>query len=70
MRGWRGNGEIAIVSHVTMAVNYDQRADLLDQLRQQTEDGKISLRVAATYDPEDTASHTATWPPAVHVDAA
>ena len=55
VRGWRGNDERAIAFHATMVMNYDRRADLLDQLRQQTEDGKVSLRVAATYAPEDAA---------------
>jgi NADPH:quinone reductase-like Zn-dependent oxidoreductase len=55
VRGWRGNGERDIAFHVTMVVDYDQRADLLDRLRQQTEAGKISLRVAATYDAENAA---------------
>jgi NADPH:quinone reductase-like Zn-dependent oxidoreductase len=55
VRGWRGNGERDIVFHATMVMDYDRRADLLDQLRQQTEDGKVSLRVAATYAPEDAA---------------
>ncbi|MCH8191470.1 MAG: zinc-binding dehydrogenase, partial [Chloroflexi bacterium] len=43
------------VFHRTLVRDYDHRADLLDQLRQQTEDGLITLRVAATYAPEQAA---------------
>jgi NADPH2:quinone reductase len=52
VRGWGGSGERGIVFHRTMVRDYDHRFDLLDRLRQQTEDGLISLRVAATYAPE------------------
>ncbi len=52
VRGWRGKAERGIVFHVTMVVDYDHRVDLLDQLRQQTEDGLVTLRVAATYRPD------------------
>jgi NADPH:quinone reductase-like Zn-dependent oxidoreductase len=38
-----------------MVRDYDHRVDLLDRLRQQTEDGLITLRVAATYTPEQAA---------------
>jgi NADPH:quinone reductase-like Zn-dependent oxidoreductase len=38
-----------------MVRDYDHRADLLDRLRQQAEDDIITLRVAATYAPEDAA---------------
>lgn len=55
VRGWQGSGERGIVHHVTMVATYDHRADLLDQLRQQTEEGVLSLRVAASYEPEDAA---------------
>ncbi|MEE8363388.1 MAG: NADP-dependent oxidoreductase [Dehalococcoidia bacterium] len=55
VRGWGGNGERGIVFHKTMVRDYDHRVDLLDRLRQQTEDGLITLRVAATYAPEDAA---------------
>ena len=44
-----------IVFHRTMVREYDHRVDLLDRLRQQAEDGLITLRVAATYAPEDAA---------------
>ena len=53
VRGWQGSGERGINFHVTMVRTYDHRADLLDQLRQQVEDGVVTLRVAATYAAED-----------------
>ena len=46
VRGWAGNGERGIVFHTTMVRDYDHRVDLLDRLRQQTEEGRITLRVA------------------------
>ena len=55
VRGWGGNGERGIVFHMTMVRTYDHRADLLDRLRQQVEDGLVTLRVAATYTPEQAA---------------
>lgn len=55
VRGWVGTGERGIVFRKTMVRDYDHRADLLDRLRQQAEDGIITLRVAATYAPEDAA---------------
>ena len=55
VRFWGGTGERELVFHKTMVLDYDQRADLLDRLRQQTEDGAITLRVAATYQPENAA---------------
>ena len=56
VRGWRGTGERDISFHRTMVPNYNHRADLLDQLRQQAEDGTVTLRVAATYPPEEAAA--------------
>jgi NADPH:quinone reductase-like Zn-dependent oxidoreductase len=35
--------------------DYNHRADLLDRLRQQAEDGLITLRVAATFPAEQAA---------------
>jgi NADPH:quinone reductase-like Zn-dependent oxidoreductase len=55
VRGWGGTGERGITFHRTMVRGYDHRADLLDRLRQQTEEGAITLRVAATYPPERAA---------------
>ena len=55
VRGWGGSGERGISFHVTMVRNYDHRADLLDTLRRQTEDGVLSLRVYDTYAMEQAA---------------
>ena len=52
VRGWGGTGERGIAFHRTSVRDYDHRVDLLDRLRQQTEDGLVTLRVAATYPPE------------------
>ncbi len=55
VRFWGGNEERGITFHRTLVRTYDDRADLLDKLRQQTEDGTLTLRVAATYAPEEAA---------------
>ncbi len=55
VRGWAANGERGIVFHRTSVRDYNHRADLLDRLRKQVEDGVITLRVAATYSPEQAA---------------
>jgi NADPH2:quinone reductase len=55
VRGWDGNGERGIVFHKTMVFNDDRRADLLDKLRQQADEGIVTLRVAGTYTPEEAA---------------
>lgn len=55
VRGWAGTGERGITFHRTMVRAYDRRADLLDQLRAQTEAGQVTLRVAATYPMEQAA---------------
>lgn len=55
VRGWRGTEERGITFHRTMVGRYDHRADLLDALRQQVEDGEVTLRVAATYPAEQAA---------------
>ena len=55
VRGWGGTGERGIAFHRTMVRDYDRRVDLLDRLRQQTEDSLVTLRVAATYTPEQAA---------------
>jgi NADPH2:quinone reductase len=54
VRSWSGE-ERGITFHRTSVRNYDHRADLLDRLRQQVEDGLITLRVAATFPPEQAA---------------
>lgn len=55
VRGWGGNGERGIIFHRTSVRDYDHRADLLDRLRKQVEEGVITLRVAGTYRPEQAA---------------
>ena len=55
VRGWAGTGERGITFHRTMVRTYDHRADLLDHLREQTEAGRVTLRVAATYPMEQAA---------------
>lgn len=55
VRGYGGTGERGITFHRTMVRQYDRRADLLDQLRQQVEAGQVTLRVAATYPMEQAA---------------
>lgn len=53
VRGWRGDGERGITFHSTRVREYYHRRDLLEELRQLTEDGVVTLRVAATYPPEE-----------------
>jgi NADPH:quinone reductase len=48
VRGWGGN-ERGITFHQTSVRTYNHRADLLDRLRAQVEDKRITLRVAATF---------------------
>jgi NADPH:quinone reductase-like Zn-dependent oxidoreductase len=54
VRGWSGD-ERGIDFHRTQVRDYNHRADLLDRLRRQVEDGRITLRVAMTYPPERAA---------------
>jgi NADPH:quinone reductase-like Zn-dependent oxidoreductase len=55
VRGWEGTGERGITFHTTFVRELNHRADMLDRLRQQTDDGLISLRVAASFAAEDAA---------------
>jgi NADPH:quinone reductase-like Zn-dependent oxidoreductase len=48
VRGWSGD-ERGITFHKTLVRDYNHRTDLLDRLRQQVEEGRITLRVAATF---------------------
>ena len=59
VRGWRGpdGGERDINFHVTMVFSYDRRADLLDEIHQQVEDGQVTMRVNSTY-PAEQGSET------------
>ena len=54
VRGWGGD-ERGIAFHRTSVRDYNHRADLLDRLRRQVEGGLITLRVAATFPPEQAA---------------
>ena len=54
VRGWSGE-QRGITFHITSVRSYDHRADLLDRLRQQVEDGLVTLRVAATFPPEQAS---------------
>ncbi len=38
-----------------MVFSYDRRADLLDEIRQQVEDGQVTMRVNSTYPAEQAA---------------
>ncbi len=55
VRGWPGNGERGIQFHVTWVFDYFKEQAKLDRLRQQAEDGQVSLRVAGTV-PMENAS--------------
>ena len=52
VRGFLGTPQRDIRFSRTLVREYDRRYDKLDRLRQQTEDGTLTLRVAATYPPE------------------
>jgi NADPH:quinone reductase-like Zn-dependent oxidoreductase len=54
VRGYGGPSERGIVIHAVRVRDYAKEQAKLDQLRQQVDDGAISLRVAATYQPEET----------------
>jgi NADPH:quinone reductase-like Zn-dependent oxidoreductase len=54
VRGWSMQ-ERGIVCHATWVRQYNHRADVLRQLRQDVHKGLITLRVAATYAPEQAA---------------
>jgi NADPH:quinone reductase-like Zn-dependent oxidoreductase len=55
VRGWSGTDERGITFHRTSVRNYDHRCDLLDELRQLVEERVVTLRVAATFPPEQAA---------------
>ncbi len=52
VRGWKGTGERGITVHRTFVGDYDRRRDLLEALRELVEQGRLTLRVAATFPPE------------------
>lgn len=55
VRGWPGNDERGIGFHATWVFDYAQDQAKLDRLRQQAEDGQVTLRVAGTV-PMENAS--------------
>ena len=54
VRGWAGD-ERGIAFHRTSVRDYDHRPELLNRLRELVEAGALTLRVAATYPPEQAA---------------
>ena len=55
LRGWQGTEERGIRFETTSVRSYAFEFDKLNKLRQQVEEGALTLRVASTYRPEDTA---------------
>ena len=55
VRGWPGNGERGIQFHATWVFDYAAEQARLDRLRQQAENGHVSLRVAGMF-PMERAS--------------
>lgn len=55
VRYWDGIRERNIQFHKTSVGDYFHRADLLERLSRQVEEGILTLRVAATYTPENAA---------------
>src|SRR5437764_9361677 len=56
VRGFLGTPERAIKFSRTFVAQYDGEFDKLDRLRQQVEDGTLTLRLAATYPKEQAAA--------------
>jgi len=55
VRGFQGVAQRSIRFTTTFVYEYDEGFEKLDRLRQQVEGGEISLRVAATYPPDQAA---------------
>jgi NADPH:quinone reductase-like Zn-dependent oxidoreductase len=55
VRGYRGNGERGLRMHPTLVRRVAQDRSALDRLRQQAEDGVLTLRVAQTFPAEQAA---------------
>jgi NADPH2:quinone reductase len=53
VRRWPGPAERGITIHTTSVAAYAHEQKALDRLRQQVEEGVVTLRVAATFSPED-----------------
>ncbi len=59
VRGFQGEAQRGIRFSKTFVMNYDGKFDKLDRLREQVENGTLSLRLAATYPKEQAAAaHT------------
>lgn len=56
VRGWRGGPPAGLTVHDVWVRNYAQEREKLDRLRQQVDDGVLTLRVAQTY-PAEQAAH-------------
>jgi len=56
VRGFRADTPRGIVIHAVRVRDYVAEHDKLDRLRQQVEEGSITLRVARTFAPEDAAT--------------
>ncbi len=55
VRGWEGNGERGIRFETTSVRSYAFENQKLSELSRRVEEGKLTLRVGATYKPEDAA---------------
>jgi NADPH:quinone reductase-like Zn-dependent oxidoreductase len=55
VRHWDGADEGRVEFHITSVRDYFHRADLLNKLCRQAEEGILTLRVAATFPPEEAA---------------
>ena len=55
VRGWKGADERDLTFHRTWVFEYQNRADLLDRLREQVEAGQVTLRVASEHPAADAA---------------
>lgn len=53
--GWSGPSERGIAVHPVRVYTAAHRTDLLDRLRQQAEDGTLTLRVARTFPAAEAA---------------
>ncbi|MDB6034970.1 MAG: Zinc-type alcohol dehydrogenase-like protein [Verrucomicrobiales bacterium] len=56
VRGFQGEAQRGIRFSKTFVMEYDRKFDKLDRLRQQVENGTLSLRLAATYPKEQAAA--------------
>ena len=55
VRGYRGDGQRGIEVHPTLVRRVAEDRAALDRLRQQAEDGVLTLRVARTFPAEEAA---------------